>query len=158
LILEAKAAWPSDHGGAPNLAKDLSMINDTMSAKQRSALRAVRGLVSLGFILFGTLKLIGVPMMVAVFDHVGFGQWFRYVTGLIEVGSAIMLLSPRLVGPAALLLSGTMAGAIIAHFTVVPGSPVPAMVLLMLCGVIAWSYRNSMLALLGQAPAHRVSA
>jgi uncharacterized membrane protein YphA (DoxX/SURF4 family) len=133
------------------------MVHDTMSAKQRNALRVVRGLVASAFILFGMLKLIGVPMMVTVFDHVGFGQWFRYVTGLIEVVGAIMLLSPRFVGAAALLLSGTMVGAIISHFTVVPGSPVPATVLLTLCAVIAWSYRNSTLALLGQAPTQRVS-
>jgi uncharacterized membrane protein YphA (DoxX/SURF4 family) len=133
------------------------MVHDKMSAKQRNALRVVRGLVALAFVLFGMLKLIGVPMMVTVFDHVGFGQWFRYVTGLIEVGGAIMLLSPQLVGAAALLLSGTMVGAIISHFTVVPGSPVPATVLLTLCAVIAWSYRNNTLALLGQAPTQRVS-
>jgi uncharacterized membrane protein YphA (DoxX/SURF4 family) len=73
--------------------KGLAMVHDTMSAKQRNALRVVRGLVALAFILFGMLKLIGVPMMVTVFDDVGFGQWFRYVTGLIEMGGAIMLLS-----------------------------------------------------------------
>src|SRR4030088_3524782 len=110
------------------------MVHDTMSTKQRNALRVVRGLVASAVILFGMLKLIGVPMMVTVFDHVGFGQWFRYVTGLIEV-----------------------VGAIMSHFTVVPGSPVPATVLLTLCAVIAWSYRNSTLALLGQAPTQRVS-
>ncbi|MER8387999.1 DoxX family protein [Mesorhizobium sp. M1329] len=99
-------------------------------------------------VLFGTLKLIGMPMMVDVFDHVGLGQWFRYATGMIEVGGAILLLSPRFVGPAALVLAATMIGAIISHLTVVPGSPAPAALLLTLSSVIPWSYRGSTLALL----------
>ena len=129
-----------------------------MSAKQRIFLRVARGLVAFAFILFGMLKLIGVPMMVTVFEHVGLGQWFRYVTGAIEVGGAILLLSPRFVGAAATLLGCTMVGAIISHFTVVPGSPVPATILLTLCAVIAWSYRGTTLTLLGQAPTQRVAA
>ena len=78
------------------------MNSDIMSARQQIILRVLRGLVAFAFVLFGTLKLIGIPMMVDVFDHVGLGQWFRYATGGIEVGGAILLLSPRFVGPAAL--------------------------------------------------------
>jgi len=140
------------------LLKGLVMVTVPISAKRRISLRIARGLVAFAFILFGMLKLIGVPMMVTVFDHVGLGQWFRYVTGAIEVGGAILLLSPRFVGAAATLLGFTMVGAIISHFTVVPGSPVPATILLTLCVVIAWSYRSTTLALLGQAPAQRVAA
>ena len=134
------------------------MVTVPMSAKRRISLRVVRGLVAFAFILAGMLKLIGAPMMVTVFEHVGLGQWFRYVTGTIEVGGAILLLSPRFVGAAATLLGCTMVGAIVSHFTVVPGSPVPATILLMVCIVIAWSYRSTTLALLGQAPAQRVAA
>ncbi|MER9024146.1 DoxX family protein [Mesorhizobium sp. M0815] len=125
------------------------MNSDSMSARQRIILRALRGLVAFAFVLFGTLKLIGMQMMVDVFDHVGLGQWFRYATGIIEVGGAILLLSPRFVGPAALVLAATMIGAIISHLTVVPGSPAPAALLLALSLAIAWSYRGSTLALLG---------
>jgi uncharacterized membrane protein YphA (DoxX/SURF4 family) len=46
------------------------------------------------FFLAGGLKLAGVPMMVALFDAIGVGQWFRYVTGSIEVVSAVALLVP----------------------------------------------------------------
>ncbi len=134
------------------------MNSDIMSARQQIILRMLRGLVAFAFVLFGTLKLIGIPMMVDVFDHVGLGQWFRYATGVIEVGGAILLLSPRFVGPAALVLAATMIGAIISHLTVVPGSPAPAAVLLVLCLVIAWSYRQGTLTLLGLTQAQRLSA
>ena len=33
---------------------------------------------------------------VSSFDKIGIGQWFRYVTGVIEIASAILLLIPRL--------------------------------------------------------------
>ncbi len=134
------------------------MAHDTMSARKRIALRAVRVLLAFAFILFGTLKLIGVPMMVTVFDHVGLGQWFRYATGAIEVGGAILLLSSRFAGIAAVVLAATMIGAILSHLTVVPGSPAPAALLFALCAVIAWSYRQHTRTLLSLTQAQRVPA
>ena len=44
-------------------------------------------LVSVAFLGAGASKLAGVEMMVATFDQIGFGQWFRYITGIIEIGS-----------------------------------------------------------------------
>ena len=39
------------------------------------------------FVFAGGLKLTGAPDMVGLFDAIGIGQWFRYVTGSIEVVS-----------------------------------------------------------------------
>jgi hypothetical protein len=41
------------------------------------------------FIFVGGLKLTGAPQLVALFDAIGIGQWLRYVTGSIEVVSAV---------------------------------------------------------------------
>jgi putative oxidoreductase len=48
---------------------------------------------------------------VAKFDDIGFGQWFRYFTGVLEIGTALGLLVPRVCGHAALGLAGIMGGA-----------------------------------------------
>jgi hypothetical protein len=40
--------------------------------------------LALMFLMAGS-KLAGVPPMVSLFDALGLGQWFRYVTGVIEV-------------------------------------------------------------------------
>ncbi|HEX7303340.1 DoxX family protein [Lentzea sp.] len=48
---------------------------------------------------------------VAKFDDIGFGQWFRYFTGVLEIAAAVGLLIPRICGLAALALAGIMAGA-----------------------------------------------
>ncbi|MES2106142.1 MAG: DoxX family protein [Pseudomonadota bacterium] len=95
-------------------------------------------LLALIFLAAGIAKLSGVPMLVQGFELLGLGQWFRYLTGIIEISAALILLVPTLAGYAAALLSCVMAGAIIAHLTRMPGSPVPALVLLVLCGLIAW--------------------
>src|SRR6185295_15746571 len=46
------------------------------------------------FVMAGGSKLAGVPAMVDLFGALGLGQWFRYVTGVIEVTSAILLIIP----------------------------------------------------------------
>src|SRR6266487_6653150 len=71
------------------------------------------------FLLAGGSKLFGASAMVALFDAIGIGQWFRYVTGLIEVGSALALLMPSLAPFGALALVATMAGAILTHLFIV---------------------------------------
>ena len=93
------------------------------------------------FLSAGIPKLIGAATMVQMFNAIGFGQWFRYLTGGIEVVSAVLLLVPRLAFFGALVLIPTMIGAIITHVFVVGGSPVPAAVLLLAAAGIAWVRR-----------------
>jgi putative oxidoreductase len=94
------------------------------------------------FLMAGFFKLSGDPRMVGLFDAIGFGQWFRYVTGSLEVLGAVLLLIPRLSGLGALLLVGAMLGAVATHLFVVAGSPLPAIILLIVTGVIAWGRRK----------------
>lgn len=94
------------------------------------------------FLFAGSLKLTGAPPMVAMFDALGIGQWFRYLTGTIEVVSAILLLIPSLAFFGALLLVPTMVGAILTHLFIVGGNPSPAIVLLAASAGIAWARRS----------------
>ena len=98
------------------------------------------------FLLAGGSKLAGVPAMVGLFDAIGVGQWFRYVTGLIEVGSAVALLIPSLAPFGALLLVPTMAGAVLTHLFIVGGSPAIPVVLLIGSVAVAWARRDQILA------------
>ncbi len=95
-------------------------------------------LVALAFIGAGGGKLAGTAVMVELFDKVGLGQWFRYFTGLLEVVTGIGLLIPRYAFYAAVVLATVMVGAVIAHVAVLGGSPAPALVLLVLTGIIAY--------------------
>ena len=100
-----------------------------------------RILLAIAFGAAGAAKLAGVPQMVATFEAIGIGQWFRYVTGGIELLGAIMMLVPATGLYAGLLLGGTMVGATVSHLVVVPGSPIPAIVLGLLCATVVWFNR-----------------
>jgi putative oxidoreductase len=94
------------------------------------------------FLMVGFFKLSGDPRMVGLFDAIGLGQWFRYVTGSLEVLGGVLLLVPRLSGLGALLLVGVMLGAVPTHLFVVGGNPLPAIILLIVTGVVAWGRRE----------------
>jgi putative oxidoreductase len=100
------------------------------------------------FLLAGGSKLAGAPAMVTLFEAIGVGQWFRYVTGLIEVGSAIALFVPSLALFGAVALVATMLGAIATHVFVVGGSPAVPAVLLLAALVVVWARRGQLFAAL----------
>jgi putative oxidoreductase len=107
-----------------------------------AGLWVVRGLLALAFAAAGAAKLYGVPMLVEEFQHIGAGQWFRYLTGVLELLGAFLILAPSLVVFGALLLICIMIGATITHLFVIGGSPVPALVLLALSAIVAYAKRD----------------
>ena len=93
------------------------------------------------FLFAGGSKLAGQAEMVQAFEAIGVGQWFRYLTGLIEVTGAALLLVPSLAFYGAVALAVTMVGAIIAHLFVIGGSPLVPIVLLAATSAIAYLRR-----------------
>ena len=119
--------------------KDHTPVLTQRSSKGKTiALWSLQILVAAAFLMAGFAKLSGHPMMVQTFEKIGVGQWFRYVTGSIEVVSAILLLVPRLVPVGAALLVGTMCGAVLTHLVKLGGSPIPPLVLGCLAATILW--------------------
>ena len=102
------------------------------------------------FLMVGFLKLSGDPRMLELFDAIGSGQWFRYLTGSLEVLGAVLLLVPPLSGLGALLLVGVTLGAVPTHLFIVGGSPLAAIILLIVTGVIAWGRRKRTMNLLAE--------
>jgi uncharacterized membrane protein YphA (DoxX/SURF4 family) len=89
-------------------------------------------------------KLLGDPTAVESFETIGFGQWFRYLTGAVELAGAIGLLIPRLSGLAALGLAGVMVGATLTNLFLVPDMAVAAIATVALGAVfvlMAWARR-----------------
>lgn len=102
---------------------------------------ALQVLTALAFVASGGSKIAGAESMVELFNNIGIGQWFRYVTGIIEVAGGALALYPRLAWVGAGLLACTMVGAIITHLFVVGGSIVAPLVLLVLVLAVAWFRR-----------------
>jgi putative oxidoreductase len=95
--------------------------------------------VAVAFIGFGVGKFRD-PFWVRFFARVGVGQWFRYVTGIIEIGGGVLVVVPGLTLVGLALLACTMAGAAIVWLAFgEPGNAaIPAIVLGMRVA-IGWS-------------------
>jgi putative oxidoreductase len=120
--------------------------NGTNRQRSRAALIALwiaQVALALMFLMAGGSKLAGVPAMVSLFDALGFGQWFRYLTGVIEVVSGIALLVPPAALFGAMLLIPTMLGATAANLFL-GQSPVAPLVLLLVAAAVAWARRNQL--------------
>jgi putative oxidoreductase len=109
------------------------------------ALSATLWVVQVGaavmFLMSAWPKLSGAPQMVAFFHAIGFGQWFRYLTGSMELAGAALILVPALSGVGALILFCVMVGALTTH-ALMGGSPVAAAVLLLAAAFVAWGRRD----------------
>ena len=117
--------------------------NYTMNEKLKYySLLVIRILMGLAFFGAGTAKLAGVEMMVASFETIGFGQWFRYLTGAVEVGSAMLLFVPGKQAWGALMLVCTMIGAVLAHLLILGPGSAPAIILGLLSALVAYHYRD----------------
>ncbi len=81
-------------------------------------------------------------MLVEVFEQIGLGQWFRYVTALVELTGVVALLVPGFALPGALWLGITMFFASLTHIFILHNNPTPAVVLLVLCALVAWLRRD----------------
>jgi hypothetical protein len=101
------------------------------------------------FLMAAVPKLKGDPMMVSVFQAIGIGQWFRYLTGGLEVVGALLMLIPALSGLGASLLVVVMIGAVASHLFILGGSPLMAVILLVVTAIIAWGRRDRTFSLLG---------
>ena len=93
------------------------MTPSTRDRAETIALWVLRVLTASVFLFAAFMKITSQPVMVAYFDIVGLGQWFRFVVGLLELVGGAALLIPRtsLIG-AALLLFVDM-GAFVAQVT-----------------------------------------
>jgi putative oxidoreductase len=95
------------------------------------------------FLFAGGSKLVGAPAMVNLFAAIGLGQWFRYVTGAIEISAAVALMIPSAALFGAILLVPTMVGAAAAN-VFLGQSPAVPLVLLLAAAAVAWTRRNQL--------------
>ena len=111
---------------------------------QHYGLIVIRIFLTLVFVGAGGAKLAGVDMMVAVYETLGVGQWFRYVTGIVEVGSALLLWLPGKQASGAGLLVCTMIGALFANLFLLNSGALLAIILGGLSAVVLFAYREQL--------------
>ena len=108
------------------------------------ALWVVQILLALPFIGAASGKLLGNPDMVGLYEAIGIGQWFRSVTGLLELTGAILIVIPRTKFFGAALLGMIMVGAVLTHLFILHIAPTAPAVLFLLAGIVAWGRRGAL--------------
>lgn len=133
----------------------LSTAPATAKSRRRAANVTIWTLQILlaAFMLFVSAapKFAGQKDAVESFTKIGWGQWFRYFTGICEAAGAIGLVVPRLATPAAVGLVGVMIGAVLTQVLVLD----PVLALLpaaygVLFVLIAWYRRPEAATLLAR--------
>ena len=79
---------------------------------------AIRVSVALVFTLTGLDKFLQSPEWDQVFKAIGWGDWFRYFTGIVEMAGGLMFLLPATTIVGAALLTAAMIGAMTFHIAV----------------------------------------
>jgi putative oxidoreductase len=91
------------------------------SRSKHIVLWILRILMAALFLFASYMKLSGNPMMVDEFNTIGLGQWFRYLTGVLELAGGIAILVPSVSVFAALVLLAVDAGAFVTQIAVLHG-------------------------------------
>lgn len=138
----------TQHMTQPAMARTPQAVNQTKNVVLNIVLWVIQVLLAGMFLMTGWAKLTGAPAMVGLYDTIGVGQWFRYVTGAIELGSGILVLIPGMAAFAAVLLGCTMIGAILTHLTILHSSPQMPVMLLVGAAVILWGRSGQLTRLL----------
>ena len=116
----------------------------TCAPASGAVIAVVGGVVSPPPLESSIVKLRGNPDMVGLYDVIGIGQWFRYVTGLLELTGAILVVIPWTEFFGAALLSTVMIGAVLTHLFILHSAPTAPAVLFLLAGIVAWGRRAAL--------------
>ena len=117
-------------------------IETPPTAAQRLMVFLPRVAFALAFIIIGASKLNSSSLWVRVFDRIGFGQWFRYLAGSMQLAGGALMLVPRTVIPGALMIACTMAGAAVADLFYLNAGPAFIVPLVLFAGSIALAWQR----------------
>jgi uncharacterized membrane protein YphA (DoxX/SURF4 family) len=101
--------------------------------------------VAVAFVAIGWSKFQD-PSWVRLFDRIGFGQWFRYLTGAMQIVGGLLTLVPPLSLVGVAMVAATMAGAVVTWIAF--GQPLGAfipgtlLVILLAIGVSEFNRRD----------------
>jgi putative oxidoreductase len=122
-------------------------MNITHPLPRRIGTWTLHVVVAAAFFAAGAMKLAAVPSEVQLFAQIGLGQWFRVVTGVVQIVGAFALVYPGLASIGGLWLGFTMFCAVVANVAVLHTSPAPAIVLMLLNALIVYLRRGELASL-----------
>jgi uncharacterized membrane protein YphA (DoxX/SURF4 family) len=122
-------------------------IGERRARRLEGTIWLLRIALAIIFVVIGFVKIPGSihPMWVRMFERIGFGQWFRYFTALVEIVGGMLMLVPSATLVSGLLLASAMVGALLVHIFVI-GIGVQTVVVFALLSaitVVIWHRRNT---------------
>ncbi len=110
------------------------------------ALRVLQVILALFFVIASAVpKLIAHSSAADSFEEIGFGTWFMYAIGILELCGGVALVIPLLSGLSAVALIALMVGAFITQLTVFDGEyAVTPLLLIIPLAIIAWGRRGTL--------------
>jgi putative oxidoreductase len=128
------------------LGQDMALMQQGTADSDAPAFDAIEWALRLGvavvFVGIGCEKAFPWPgsYWIKLFAEIGFGQWFMYLTGTIQIIGGLLMIVPRTALFGAALLACTMIGAILTHLfllnTGVGGAVLPAGFLVLILAAV----------------------
>jgi putative oxidoreductase len=116
-------------------------MTETASRQRLIAIWVLRVLLGLAFLDNRAAKPTGSLHSVQTFAAIGWGQWCRYLMGLLDLTGALLVFVPRWTCYGALLLTCTVGLAVLLSLTR-PPDLWPALSLTLLAATLAWLTRH----------------
>jgi uncharacterized membrane protein YphA (DoxX/SURF4 family) len=93
------------------------------TSARKVAVWTLRVILGVAFLYVGMTKLTGTGNTVEYFAAIGWGQWFRYATGLADVVGAVLLFVPGWTFTGAIVLFCSVGSGALISLTVLRGNP-----------------------------------
>ena len=117
------------------------MTRASAGAGRSIATWVLRALLGLAFLVIGAAKLTSQLQTVQLFAAIGWGQWFRYLTGALDVTGALLVLSRWMPFYGAVVLSCSIGTAVVLSIARLHNNPAVGVALLALAVAVAWLTR-----------------
>lgn len=117
-------------------------VTSPQRGKWHVILWVLQVVLALAYVLIGISKLGSTPQAVEIFDQIGWGDWFRYVSGGLDVLVAVALLIPRLCAYGGLGVVVLAVVAIVSHLAIGAADGPMFIVPLLLGALVAWGRRD----------------
>jgi putative oxidoreductase len=103
----------------------------------------LRGVIGLIFLVVGVEKLTGTMGTVPFFDAIGWGQWLRYASGVVDTAGALLVFIPRFTSPGAFMITCSVGLGTFLCFTKEVFNPAFPLVMTLLAAALVWLGRRS---------------
>jgi len=119
-------------------------VESRPSVMERIIAATPRVTLGLAFVVIGLTKFGASSSWIRLFETIGLGQWFRYLTGGMQVAGGLLALLPKTAVAGAALIGGTMAGAVVVDIFIVHGGPIAVipLALFVVAAGVGWQAWN----------------